>query len=291
MTQVPLRNPGARRLKLRSVRIRPDTGKPSGFLWHYGHFIHDLVLPLNDWLASQGQDVVPTVLLIEDTPEQSVGRLLGLIPPLLGIDAELLRSEDFHRADGETLVLEAYLFGPYSTATLRNVERRIWPRFDLAPSADGTPEILLIERSTKTHGFEDHPGLPPFASQTGSQRRSLLNHREIADLLHDRYGPRFRNVVLEDLPLVVQARLFHHARLVIGQHGAGLNNLIWMPDGAGTLIEITPSDIPTFDNLCRAKGLRHLTLGPRHRQHVHLDPGELVAALERWERAGAEFGP
>ena len=42
--------------KLHSIRVSPETNVGSGYLWHYGHFIHDLIMPLVDWLEETGED-------------------------------------------------------------------------------------------------------------------------------------------------------------------------------------------------------------------------------------------
>jgi len=75
-------------------------------------------------------------------------------------------------------------------------------------------------------------------------------------------------------------KLFHHARLVIGQHGGGLNNLIWMKGNDGTVVELAPTAIKTFQNLCLAKGLSYRTLGPMSRRNPRIDPAEILSLLD-----------
>jgi len=57
-------------LKLRSIRISPDPNLGIGYLWHYSHFIHDIIMPLIDWLEESQTKAESVHLLIEDTPVQ-----------------------------------------------------------------------------------------------------------------------------------------------------------------------------------------------------------------------------
>lgn len=47
----------------------------------------------------------------------------------------------------------------------------------------------------------------------------------------------FRNIKLEDHSFAEQINAFYHAKLIIGQHGAGLSNAVWMQP-TSTLVEI-----------------------------------------------------
>ena len=111
--------------KLRSLRISPDTGKPTGYLWHYGHFIHDLIMPLADWIVEQDIDPAAIDLFIEDTPDQSVGSYVDLITSLLGVRAKLFAPQTFKDIHGKDLALGGYLFGPYKTSSLAHVQQMV----------------------------------------------------------------------------------------------------------------------------------------------------------------------
>jgi hypothetical protein len=266
--------------KLRSVRISAETGKPSGYLWHYGHFIHDLIMPLADWLVEGSIDPEAIELFIEHTPDQSVGPYVDLIRSLLGVRAKLVTPQRFKNLDGKDLALHAYLFGPYKPSSLENVQQLVLSRFDLRPVAANSPEVILIERGYHPSGFEDSQEIPESSKKNGKQRRMIVNHGELSAALDARYGRRFCGVVLEEIPVAEQIRLFHHARLVIGQHGGGLNNLIWMKGNDGVVVELAPTAIKTFQNLCLAKGLIYRTLGPMNRRMPRIDSAELLHLLD-----------
>jgi len=266
--------------KLRSVRISPDSGKPSGYLWHYGHFIHDLIMPLADWIVEEDIDPEAIDLFIEHTPDQSVGPFVDLITSLLGMRAKLLTPQTFNDLQGKDLALHAYLFGPYKPSSLDHVQQIVLSRFDLRPVGAIPPEVILIERGHHPSGFEDCHELTERSRKSGKQRRMIVNHAELSAALDARYGHRFCDVVLEGMPVAKQLMLFHHARLVIGQHGGGLNNLIWMKGNNGMVVELAPTPIKTFQNLCLAKGLSYHTLGPMNQRMPRINPAELLRLLD-----------
>ncbi|HEY0726292.1 MAG TPA: glycosyltransferase family 61 protein [Pyrinomonadaceae bacterium] len=262
------------------MRISPDTGKATGYLWHYGHFIHDLIMPLADWIIEQDIDPAAIDLFIEDTPDQSVGSYVDLITSLLGVRTKLFAPHAFKDLHGKDLVLDGYLFGPYKASSLVHVQQMVLSRFDLRPVGANPPEVILIERGHRPSGFEDCAELSESSRKSGKQRRMIVNHKELSAALEARYGHRFCNVVLEDIPVAEQVMLFHHARLVIGQHGGGLNNLIWMKGNNGAVVELAPTAIKTFQNLCLAKGLKYRTLGPMSRRNPRIDPAQMLRLLD-----------
>ena len=237
-------------------------------------------MPLADWIVEEDIDQETIDLFIEDTPDQSVGPFVDLITSLLGVRAKLLTPQTFNDLQGKDLVLAAYLFGPYKPSSLHHVQQIVLSRFDLRPVGAIPPEVILIERGHHRSGFEDCREIPEKSRKSGKQRRTIINHDELSAALDARYGQRFCNVVLEGMPVAEQLLLFHHARLVIGQHGGGLNNLIWMKGNYGMVVELAPTPIKTFQNLCRAKGLTYRTLGPMDRRMPRVDPNELLRLLD-----------
>ena len=55
----------------------------------------------------------------------------------------------------------------------------------------------------------------------GAQRRSILNHAELAAGLKAEFGDDFASVSLEGTSVSFQCLLFSSARVVIAQHGEG----------------------------------------------------------------------
>lgn len=268
-------------LKLRSDRIWEKTGEPCGFLWHFGHFMHDFVMPFADWMAENEVSPDSIELIIEDIPEQGLGNFITYLQPLFGIQARQVDSQTFQQTAGTELILKAYLFGPFEKKTIENVHKLILPRFDLTPSND-QPDILLIERSIAKLGYEEDANLPLGAKITGTNRRKIANHQELVAALQDRFGSRFRNLVLEELSISQQIQLFYHANIVIGQHGAGLNNLLWMQEGRKMLVEVSTTDNRVFENLCATRSYRYITVAKPAAKQARVNAVHLVSLLEAW---------
>ena len=120
---------------------------------------------------------------------------------------------------------------------------------------ESSVDVILIERSFAP--------LYKGVTDTGCNRRCLRNHNEIKTKLEKKYGDRFRNVILEEMAIEEQIALFKHAKIVIGQHGAGLCNIVWMTRKHATVIEFPPFQSPTFSNMANALGIRHKRMDHR----------------------------
>ncbi|MFG0331841.1 MAG: glycosyltransferase family 61 protein [Maioricimonas sp. JB049] len=240
---------------------------PDNNVEHYYHFLFDLCLPL--WSLTEAvppetrfalrsfgiltdclAEVFPGRTYIEDGPIQTAElpqeSLVGMNP----IFVELNASEV---ARFRTHVLATQGVGEVPEPT----------------------NVLLIERL---------PPDPYFVSEAqkrgaGASRRSIPNHAELAAAVESLVQPpyRFRNVRLEECTLREQVELFAGAAVVIGQHGAGLANCLWMRPG-GTLVELSNRpELTHFREIARVMRHRyslHQTAGP----HAEVDV-EAVAAL------------
>lgn len=127
-------------------------------------------------------------------------------------------------------------------------------------------------------------------------KRRIVNIDEIEPLLQT-YG--FEPVILEDLSVVEQIRLFAQAEAVIGVHGAGLANMIFSPPDCRMLLLENPRNISVglsrmFSELAVVCGLRHQVIsvqeevvegvdyssfGDVHNRDIIVDPNALKAAL------------
>lgn len=140
--------------------------------------------------------------------------------------------------------------------------------FDFSPQGD-KPKIpvLMISRGESDSFFSSQRFQRFYAqvsewNHTGASRRHLLNEPEIVAQISEVADVHV--AVLEDADLALQVDLFRRAEIVIGQHGAGLNGLIWCAPGSSVL-EILPRDklgnpSTYFRNIARRLGLRHTYL-------------------------------
>lgn len=73
-----------------------------------------------------------------------------------------------------------------------------------------------------------------YVSRADAAKRFLVNEAQLDPILESQ---NIQSVQLEGRSLAEQIELFSSCRLLIGLHGAGLTNMLWMPDG-GHVIEI-----------------------------------------------------
>lgn len=102
-------------------------------------------------------------------------------------------------------------------------------------------DVLLINRGAPDDYYRSAHYSAQYKSQkiglAGSERRSIANF----DALGDALAKAFRVEILlpETLSLAEQIALFRRARVVVAQHGAALNGIVWSNERIG-VIDITP---------------------------------------------------
>ena len=77
-----------------------------------------------------------------------------------------------------------------------------------------------------------------YVSRMKASRRKLLNEEEVKSCL-EKYG--FVSVCFEDYSFEQQVSIMHNCRHLVGLHGAGLANMIFMPEG-GSVLELRKYD-------------------------------------------------
>jgi hypothetical protein len=94
-----------------------------------------------------------------------------------------------------------------------------------------------------------------FVSRKESSFRRILNEDLMSCLTKD-FG--FVEIVTEKLSVIEQINLFRHAEIVVAPHGAGLTNILYMPEGS-VVVELAGSwhRLPTYVNLAGGLGLRY----------------------------------
>jgi len=245
-----------------AVTIVPDT-----VVEHYYHFVFDLVLPL--FLALEASSPATRFVV------RATGPFLPRLN-LLFADRVALAEDAFGSGRKEQLLLGMNPFfvhiEPRQVLALsRHAQRRAQ-----AETGMGT-KVLLIER-LPTQAF--------FATAAksrggGASRRHIPNHEELVHALRRSVRPpfEFQNVQLEILSFEEQIRLFAQAAVVVGQHGAGLANALWMQPGS-TVVELTNRpDLTHFQRLSAAMGHTHV-LHSTPGAHADVDVAGLLAQLQ-----------
>lgn len=105
-------------------------------------------------------------------------------------------------------------------------------------------DILIIERKvnksykTITQTNKNETKFNKLMKHTGSELRSIINHKEFVDFITRYYSDKsVFNVSLDYMPIFDQYQLFNNAKIIFAQHGAALFNIMFMNENT-KLIEI-----------------------------------------------------
>jgi capsular polysaccharide biosynthesis protein len=83
-----------------------------------------------------------------------------------------------------------------------------------------------------------------YISRQGQKLRFIENESEVTELL-TRYG--FKKIVMENYSYQEQIDICHNARYIIGPHGAGLTNILFMKKNS-TILELSAKNDNDFFN-------------------------------------------
>jgi capsular polysaccharide biosynthesis protein len=103
-----------------------------------------------------------------------------------------------------------------------------------APSGHYNEQIIREVRAIVLAAYGDHSQANDriYISRGRAGRRRIGNEEPVADLLRD-YG--FQIVYTEDLSFQRQVEVCSRARYLVSNHGAGLTNMLFAPEGANIL--------------------------------------------------------
>ncbi|MDC3376510.1 glycosyltransferase family 61 protein [Candidatus Nanopelagicales bacterium] len=146
------------------------------------------------------------------------------------------------------------------------------------PTRSGSlPNIVVSDRASHDEFFSGPGAEWP---ESGSLKRSVPN---LATAVQSWNDPDVAIIDAAELDISTQIEMHSSARILIGQHGAGLTNMIWMPPGAH-VIEILPpmpdDATPIFRNLAVNLGLQHHVV-PQGGVHEPVDAGLLEGLYVR----------
>jgi capsular polysaccharide biosynthesis protein len=108
----------------------------------------------------------------------------------------------------------------------------------LAPTGNYHDETMRKLRSKVTQNLQAEPALKVYISRSKAPRRKIANENEVLTLLS---ATGFTTVYCEDLSFLEQVKLFSKVKYLVSNHGAGLSNMLFMPQGASVL-ELRKSD-------------------------------------------------
>ena len=225
------RKRGAKRYE-RDVRLRParEVDKVLWVTddWSKGYF---------HWLA----DVLPKLVIgaghLEDSVLLLPARFRGsdLVKDSLGLfgvdNFEFLTDREAVTARRLHLPVHMPRSGEFDPAAIREVRRTL-------VNAAGTTQTL---------------GRRVYISRERAKRRKVVNEDEVLSVLAE-FG--FEKVFAEEMPFTGQIALFSAASRIVSIHGAGLANMLFMPEGGGVMEfrKNDPRADECFSNMAAALG-------------------------------------
>lgn len=228
-----------------------------GSIEHYYHFLLDLLLPLSQ--------------LIQRTPNHCVfeienfGPLTHHLTDFYGNRIEIVPHDD-HRKKYTMLGMDAIgLRASYFDYSL--IKSQAY--FNYFVDVEKTPnKIVLIERVRPDSFYLNEAHF----KGSGATRRSIVNHVKLVEVLQDMVQAPyvFQNVVFERMSMEEQVQLMSETAVLIGQHGAGLANAIWMQNG-GTVIEFGHNNLKYFEKIAKGNQLNYFLYKNYQPNHIAVD--------------------
>ena len=265
--------------------------RSGGHIDHYYHFIIDFLWPLHEWSYRHNYQFIfesKSKFIALDPKATKFKQILEAVSSV-SISKSFLASRIYNRIafpvkskiHGFNPNYRDYLktFKKRSDAqdSLRRFREYIFKKLSVSTSLKTS--VLLIERRS-----EEKSG--------GALRRHIVNHEELKGQLMSycvANNITFQNVDLAELDFKTQIELFHNSKIVIGQHGAGLINAIWMLNANSKLIELEGNkQRKHFENFCvdfnidycRITGISEIS--SKNTENLHIQPELVIQEMEKY---------
>ena len=195
-------------------------------LLHRGRTLDDpVVWATDDW--SKGYfhwlcDVLPRIVLASDELQHAT-----LLLP------HGFRELEFVRCSLEALNISRIEYLPSDTVV--TCPQMFLPKHTAASGDFNEPVVAKLRETFRRH-FDLRRSGPDhriYVSRERATKRRVINEQEVRDVLEE-YD--FEFIHAEDLTFSEQVEKFASARYLIGAHGAGLTNMLFMPDD-GRILE------------------------------------------------------
>lgn len=143
----------------------------------------------------------------------------------------------------ETFKIFPFKVHPYSIYGSYKINELIVPSRIVASECD-PDQIKLVRSYFRDYDKQENVKIKKvYISRKKSQRRNVINEIELESALEE-LG--FETWFFEDLSFEEQRKLMYKTGILVSNHGAGLTNLIFMPDNS-KIVELK-ADVPTINN-------------------------------------------
>jgi len=125
---------------------------------------------------------------------------------------------------------------------------------ELYPS--GSPRPLILKKFAKKIRINKKNSLNIYISRNRSNRRLIENEKELKKVLKI-YN--FKTVYMEKLSFKDQIKLMSKTNIILGLHGAGLTNMLWLKKNS-VLLELKPENdkyLNCYYNISKILGLKY----------------------------------
>lgn len=237
---------------------------PEGSVEHFYHFLMSYLLPIDEYLSKEHSqsirvrdcgpmnpwfDLFSSQTQIEVLPVQKVKEATNL-QSMNSIELPSLEYPWWRRGYLAKTVRARFMWWQRSSL-IQESRKRILLRHGFSIEPQGFQLTLINRVSSPDYYLTDAE-----IKTSGADRRSIPNFEELTDALSALSSVKVFEG--ENLAPLEQLQELSQTTILVGQHGAGLANMVWMKPG-GVIIEILPDGMPSrasayFRSLARSCG-------------------------------------
>ena len=239
----------------------------TGLPWHYAHFIRDFLLPISHYFNDSPVDIIKL-----ETTKQSIGTFKKHFSDLYNVKCLEIDIEKYKCQDKiPEIILYSYSMpNPpkhYPPKYCLPLKKWAYKRYNLIPEHK---YILFIKRGIAKLGTEKIRKIATKKQlNTGLERRQIKNQYEISNKLKQLYPDIFKEIELDNMSMQEQIKLFSKCKCLIGVHGAGLFNCVWLPKDS-LVIELGNRLILTVEGLTYSSECRYTHI-PGQSNEINID--------------------
>lgn len=224
--------------------------KSSGSLFHYAHFVCDVLFPEINLKMYEKSEVFRIKSL-----KQTLGNFGKLYEEIMGIKNIEISPKLFETYEGEKIIIKRNKRAPVQDFNF--FRDFILNRYKIKPEKK-YPEIILIERGERIELIND-PVLQRSNDNytTGKERREIEHIDELKKFLESEFKNKFKTLILEKIPFSEQVKYFYNAKMIIGIHGAALSNMFFCNPKTKILEVLGDRVFPFFDVISNKLNLQH----------------------------------
>ena len=231
--------------------------KPTGWLYHYAHFICDCLLPeINEDLYKY------KIVIREKSLKQTIGNFDKFYNTIMQVENRELLTEEFNNLNINIISCKRreyysnklhfekfinYIFSIY------NIDKH---RYDI-----DYPTVILVKRNDRKQLIDDTylSKLPDVSRRTGKERREINNISKLETYLQNKYSGKFKSIFFENLSFEEQVRNFNNAKLIICAHGAVMSNMFFCKENT-VILEVCcgSGKWKFFDKISEILNLNHI---------------------------------